>query len=113
MNEINIISPYQYHGQWVFDDPDKGLEKEAFVAGADDIIDSAVQDIPEAEKGFNLIFSRHPFPGHQLKFDRQEPEAGGYWYYNEALNMKGWLCPALFKYFDKAPEHLYVQFKKK
>ncbi|MCW8930880.1 MAG: sel1 repeat family protein [Gammaproteobacteria bacterium] len=27
--------------------------------------------------------------------------------------MDGWLCPALFKYFDSAPDNIYVQFKQK
>ena len=25
--------------------------------------------------------------------------------------MEGWLCPALFKYFDQAPERIYAQVK--
>ena len=29
------------------------------------------------------------------------------------LDMEGWLCPALFKYFDAAPAHIYPQFKQK
>ncbi len=27
--------------------------------------------------------------------------------------MVGWLCPALFKYFDSAPQKLYALFKAK
>lgn len=23
--------------------------------------------------------------------------------------MEGWICPAMFKYYDKAPAHLYVK----
>lgn len=34
---------------------------------------------------------------------------GGNWYWNESLGMEGWLCPALFKYFDTAPERIYAQ----
>ncbi len=36
-------------------------------------------------------------------------EMGGNWYWNESLGMEGWLCPALFKYFDTAPERIYAQ----
>jgi hypothetical protein len=39
MNAINVIAPYKYHGQWVFDDPRVGLSQEPFVAGADTWID--------------------------------------------------------------------------
>jgi hypothetical protein len=27
--------------------------------------------------------------------------------------MEGWLCPALFKYFDSAPKKIYAQFRSK
>ena len=47
---------------WVFDDPRVGLVQEPFVAGADTIIDRAVADIPDAERGFTLIFSGTPSP---------------------------------------------------
>jgi hypothetical protein len=30
MNTINVIAPYKYHGQWVFDDPRVGLSQRAF-----------------------------------------------------------------------------------
>ena len=38
MNAINVISPYKYHGMWVFDDSRVGLMQEPFVAGADTMI---------------------------------------------------------------------------
>ena len=71
MNAINVISPYKYNGMWVFDDPRVGLAQEPFVAGADTMIDRVVADIPNAEKGFTLIFSASPFPGHQHRLDWQ------------------------------------------
>jgi hypothetical protein len=57
MNEINVISPYKHNGMWVFDDPRVDLLQEPFVAGADAWIDRVVADIPDAERGFVLIFS--------------------------------------------------------
>jgi len=113
MNSIMVIHPYKHNGLWVFDDEDKGLVKEPFVFGADAIIDLGVKDIPDAKDGFNLIFAAIPFPGHQYSFERREAEAGGYFYYSQQLKKKGWLCPALFKYFDKAPPVIYAQFKAK
>ena len=38
---------------------------------------------------------------------------GGNWYYSEDFTVEGWLCPALFKYFDKAPEEIYAKFEEK
>jgi hypothetical protein len=31
------------------------------------------------------------------------------WYRSEEPAMEGWLCPALFRYFDEAPRNLYVK----
>lgn len=111
MNAIVAIHPYKANGMWVFDDPAVGLVQEPFVSGADAIIDRAVAWIPKAEEGFTLIFSATPFPGFQFEFQWRREEYGGNWYYNGALEMEGWLCPALFKYFEAAPERLYAEFR--
>jgi hypothetical protein len=114
MNAINVIAPYKHLGMWVFDDPRVGLVQEPFVAGADTMMDLIAADIPDAEKGFVLIFSGTPFPGHQYRFDwlRADPD-GGNWYRSEEYGMEGWLCPALFKYFEEAPKQIYVQAKER
>ncbi len=62
-NSIMVIHPYKYEGVWVFDDAATGLEHEAFISGADEVIDKMVVDIPNADKGFTLIFAATPFPG--------------------------------------------------
>nr|WP_323697113.1 DUF6717 family protein [Thiorhodovibrio litoralis] len=41
----------------------------------------------------------------------QRKEYDGNWYRSDTLDMEGWLCPALFKYFDKAPKRIFVQVK--
>ena len=76
MNTINVIAPYKHQGMWVFDDPRVGLVQEPFVAGADTIIDRVVADIPDAERGFTLVFSSTPFPGYQHRLDWQREEGG-------------------------------------
>jgi hypothetical protein len=96
---------------WVFDDPCVGLVQEPFVSGADAMIDRVVAAIPDAAHGFTMIFSSTSFPGHQYRLDWRREESGGNWYYAEALDMEGWLCPALFRYFDEPPTQLYVQVK--
>jgi hypothetical protein len=111
MNAINVIAPYKHHGMWVFDDSRVGLVKEPFVAGADTMIDRVVADIPDAERGFTLIFSRTPFPGYQHRLDWHREEGGGNWYRAAHLGMEGWLCPALLRYFEEAPKQLFVQTK--
>ena len=113
MNLINVIAPYKHLGMWVFDDPRVGLAQEPFVAGADQMIDRMVAQIPNAEQGFTLIFSSSPFPGHQVRLEWSREDLAGNWYFSPELKMEGWLCPALFRYFDKAPKEIYVKAEPK
>ncbi len=110
MNAINVIAPYKHHGTWVFDDPARGLKQEAFVSGADDWMDRMTADIPGAERGFTLVFSGEPFPGAR-KIDFRRRDMGGAWYWDPELEMEGWLCSALFRYFDAPPQTIYAQVK--
>lgn len=109
-----VINPYLWNGMWVFDDTDTSLVREPFVMGIDTMLTEMVSTIPNAEEGFNLIFSANPFPGHMINLERMYEEDDGNWYKTEDLETKeGWLCPALFKYFDVAPENIYVQIKER
>ncbi len=113
MNALFVIAPYKHEGMWVFDDPAVGLSREPFIAGIDTMIDKIVAGIPNAEKGFRAVFSATPFPGYSEKLVWRREESGGNWYYNDRLKMEGWLCPALFKYFPKAPREIYVKVEPK
>ena len=108
-NSIMLISPYWHDGTWVFDDPRVGLEREPFVSGVPEVINHLVRDIPAARKGFRCTFSAKPFPGYQMKLAWLREESGGNWYRLPDPPMEGWLCPALFHYFDAAPRELYVR----
>lgn len=108
-NAVIVIVLYWYQDTWVFDDQSVGLVKEPFVAGVPEIINALVQDIPYAKSGFKLIFSSTPFPGYQREFSWVREEYDGNWYQLEDPPMEGWLCPALFKYFENAPKKLYVK----
>lgn len=77
------------------------------------MIDRATVDIPGAANGFKLIFSPTPFPGYTLQLDWRRAEFGGNWYFCEQLQIEGWLCPALFKYFTTAPLQLFVKLSLK
>jgi len=113
MNAINIIAPYKFMGMWVFDDDRVGLHQEPFVSGADKMINYIVSGLPDADKGFRLIFSATPFPGFIAKLVWTREEFGGNWYRWTDSGMEGWLCPALFKYFDAAPNEIYVKVEEK
>lgn len=106
-----VLFPYLWNGIWVFDDPTVGLVKEAFVAGIPEILESLheKEGIEHPETGFRLIFSAVPFPSHQLKGTWIREEAiGGNWYRTDD-GKEGWLCPALFQYFETAPKNLYIR----
>jgi hypothetical protein len=109
VNSIFVIAPYQWEGMWVFDDPRVGLQREPFVSGADQIVDRLVAHLPDAAKGFQLLFSAAPFPGSTTKLEWRREECGGNWYYSPKFGLEGWLCPALLKYFASAPAEIYVK----
>ncbi len=113
MNSLMVIVPYKYEGMWVFDDPAVGLYREPFIAGIDTLIDRATADIPDAQHGFRAIFSAAPFPGATFTLQWRRAESGGNWYFSPEFNQEGWLCPALFKYFETAPPEIYVKVEAK
>ena len=110
-NQINVIAPYWLDSvqTWVFDDPRVDLCQEPFVCGADTFLTHLVSTLPDAKRGFRLLFSAAPFPGYQSKLVWNRGDSGGNWYQAEDPPMEGWLCPALFRYFDTAPRELYVK----
>jgi hypothetical protein len=110
-NQILAIRPYWKDSiqTWVFDDERVGLVQEPFVSGADMFITHLTKDLPAARQGFRLLFSGSPFPGFQHRLSWSREEMGGNWYRSKDPPMEGWLCPALFKYFDRAPPELYVR----
>lgn len=62
------LYPYWANGTWVYDDPANGRYKEAFVAGADEVLSLALclKGIPIGDAvngGFELVFSDSPLPG--------------------------------------------------
>lgn len=108
MNAIHTIAPYKWNGQWVFDDESVGLVKEPFVAGADTLIDK----ISDGATSCVMLFSEFPFPGADHKIKKLgKGIGGGTDYYHEGLDHRLWLCPALFKYYPKAPKNIYIQIK--
>jgi hypothetical protein len=108
-NAIMVIAPYRDKGTWVFDDAAAGLVQEPFVAGVPEMIDLLVKDIPNADKGFRLLFSARPFPGHQKELKWLRGDSGGNYYALDDPPMEGWICPAMFRYYSTAPKRLYVK----
>lgn len=114
-NQIMVIAPYWLEEAqlWVFDDPATDLKQEPFVEGVPEMIDHLVTEIPNAKAGFRLLFSLSAFPAYQQKLNRVRQEYNGWWYATDDPPMEGWLCPALFRYFDEAPQEIYVKAEAK
>ena len=112
-NALIVIAPYRHAGTWVFDDPSARLVREPFVAGVPEMIDYLVRDIPGATNGFRLLFSAQPFPGYQKKLTWLRGDMGGNYYKMEEPAMEGWICPAMFRYYQTAPKELYVKAEAK
>lgn len=109
MNAINIIHPYKYNGQWVFDDKSKELDKEPFVAGADTLIDMLTNNA----KKCTIVFSEINFPDATEVIENENPGGDGKngTFYSHSSLPQLWLCPALLKYFKFPPEKIYFQIK--
>lgn len=112
-NQIMAIFPYLYENTWVFDDERVGLEKEPFVCGIPEIINIMTENIIDAERGFKMLFSRTPFPNYQAELIFIREEYGGNWYCWEQQKLEGWLCPAMFHYFEATPQIIYCKAENK
>ena len=108
-NALLVIEPYRTGGTWRFDEPRLHLQGEPFVQGMPEMIDKMVEGIPGSDQAVRLIFSQRQFPGHQHRIDRRAEQDGGNWYHSDQYQMDGWLCPALFRFFPRAPRHIYVR----
>jgi len=106
-NSIYTIFPYKEGGQWVFDDESVGLHKEAFVAGADTLLDVLTGDGDRC----TVVFSESSFPDHQLELTLKHTDETGSVYFSHKHQHELWLCPALFLYYSEAPKKIFLKVK--
>ena len=115
-NAMFTLQLYRYLNQWVFDDPVRGLQYEAFVCGMSEIIDEVLVandiDPVDVQDGFRMTFSTTPFPDHTHSLTWEREGDGGNWYRCDQTHQSGWLCPALFLYYPEAPKKLYARADK-
>jgi Family of unknown function (DUF6717) len=107
---VLVLELYREDGIWMFDDSMTGLHREPFVGEINGMLDRISVHIPDAQRGFRLLFSVQPFKDHQLSFTwvRADPVEGN-WYRADGTGEEGWLCPALLCYFPSAPPKLFVR----
>ena len=133
---IYAVHLYKLYGQqWAFDDVANNIVAEAFIAGADRLLDHWIPDY-DHNNTYILQFSEEDFPGSKViekadktylrKQNEQDPahaveivEEGSYWASNDLPSDKNqdilWLCPTLGVYFDDNVKLLYyniLEYKK-
>lgn len=116
MNSLFLLEPTRNkYGIWSFNDETTGLVNEPFVGQTNDLIDAMVIEkclnIEDAAEGIALVFSAEHFPGSQVELSLVNTSPTGTTYRCPKFKLNPWLCPALFKYFPKAPERLYAMVK--
>jgi len=124
MNSITAITVYNDGGVLMFDDPGRGIYREAFVAGADVILVKVATMVGADPDRFNLLFSAHKFPGSQFSIKWVSGDKGGAGQEgniyeldfasgepNGETKVQGWLCPTLFSYFSEAPDEIHFCIK--
>lgn len=109
MNSLFVLKPYydKEKESWVFDDEERGLKKEALVLGADKLC----QALYDKYGDFSASFSAGYIPDSDFVLNRvsESSHEFGTWYEEEATKQEAWLCPALFKFFDEAPDNIYLR----
>jgi len=100
--------------QWVFDDPERNIIAEAFVAGADTLVDKVLEENNlDPEGDLILLFSTKFFPPNDDTYKitiSHKPEPGGGTSYN-CNDHDLWLCDTLLDYYQKPPKKIYFQIK--
>ena len=112
MNSLFVLKPYfdKALETWVFDDEERGLKKEALVLGADTLC----QMLYDKYGDFSASFSAGYIPDSDLILHRvtEGSEKVGTWYKEETTGLEVWLCPALFTFFEEAPDEIFVRVNK-
>lgn len=106
--KVDIHGRPSKYGVWIFDDEKRGLIAEPFVQDAGEILDALSAHLPHAEEGICILFAAEFFPTSTVELTREERSGGGF-FYQMANGMRGWLCPAVEKYFGTHPEKIFLQ----
>tara|TARA_R110002020_G_scaffold385579_3_gene596500 strand:+ start:4803 stop:5222 length:420 start_codon:yes stop_codon:yes gene_type:complete len=107
MNTLSVINAYKDKRTWVFDEPEYGLVKEPFVAGADNFLDYVTR---KKRDKVTLVFSSKSFPISNYSLKLWEECHGGGIYHENSTKSEMWLCGATKHYFNgKMPKEIHVQ----
>lgn len=106
-NSLYIIYPYKQNGIWMFDDKERDIKGEAFVAGADTVLDKLCKGRVDC----TIVFSHIKFPSAKLTAKYISGDiTSGTDYYCPEVEQNLWLCPTLGAYYNYSPEIIYFDF---
>ena len=111
MNSLLAVNPYKKDGLWAIDDELRELTREPLVLGIDSMLDYWDKKL-NANNKLKVVFSNNAFPKYNFHLEWLREESGGNWYYSKDLKEEGWLCPALYKYFEIAPKEIFMNIAK-
>lgn len=115
-NALHQLTAYRKDGLWMFDDPQKNIFEEPFVAGADIMFD--LMSGRNRDASINLcqvVFAATPLPEVDVHVELSHADGfDGHFYtvrkFLPALErFQFWLCPALLAFFEKAPQSIFVK----
>ena len=90
---------------FAFDDDVTGLIREPFIGGANYHLDKFAGE----KNSCTVAFSNNKIPEYDVKLVLQDTDAYNGSNYDDEDGRNVWLCPSLFKYFDPAPEEIYIK----
>ena len=126
---IHAVRLYKLGGvQWVFDDKNMDIYEEAFINGADDLIEEYIKSSfgkVKAKQDYTLVFSRNKIErGVRIEAmnyteDNQIFEEHGRHWKVKSLNANDsweqgrqlWLCPTFYQYFPNDTTEIYFLIK--
>jgi len=105
------LSLYKDHGVWMFDDADKGIEREPFVDGSTELIDFILEEFgfpttghPPVEVEFGLERT-HP----DMVEIRKMEDTGEDWARYLYKDREGALCPVTLLYLGSHPDRFFAR----
>lgn len=110
-NALMVVAPYWFQGSWVFDNPALDLDKEPLLLGDQKLIDELVSEIPDAKRGFRMIFSEKPFSCVEKGFLRIRQQKNPKWMRLGEFSFAEKFNPTFFKYFNNPPKRIFMRIE--
>lgn len=104
------IEPYIDQGGWYFDDLKVGLLREPLTDGVPEILSVFCGEHPE---NFQVWFSDTNLGRPFVTIVKEGLYMGSTVYQQQPAGYQCWLCPALLRYFTKAPDEIFAWVVKK